>query len=617
MSDLKQKTPQNPIQIARKRGRRRDSVTPHPGENTVGAHSLKVAVWAGLFVTIVDIAYAVFQGLAPLEAFAPLAVGLAFSSTICWLVTLALVGLVQLTPFSVVSKILNKTTLRTRILLLVGLVGSVGLHVFNTHYYARLYLSLHIALSLAQILLVSVTLFFAMAVPKKGTQEERYLAAPLVWAVLAVGSVGVMLVLPALRHASMNRTTLTSHWLLSLEAMTGIFTEDISPERAEAERKADDLTPTRRELGHGSHRGKNLIILTIDSLRHDRTLPVFHEFKKSSVRFTHAYAPACATIQSMTATMTSRLPHQLKFTPTTVVPGYKMVERDARTLIDNPIRNKQITPTPLKENAPTLAGLLTKAGYQTYTTFQYVFYLRAAGITRGFEIVDEEPFRTGSLDGMGLVEFSLTERTLAHLDKRDTSRPFFVWLHFMDLHAPYKAYNGVAPGAPAIERYDSGINRVSDKVQQLFDGLRKRNLLDSTIVVLHADHGEEFREHGGTFHGTTVYEEVIRVPLLLRAPGIVGPTEEHTAVSALNLTPTLLDMLGIETDVPFTGHSMAERLRGGPMKAAPVASECIRFGRHRKARIEWPMKLILDRSTGSIELYNLFKDPAEQNNLAN
>ncbi len=319
----------------------------------------------------------------------------------------------------------------------------------------------------------------------------------------------------------------------------------------------------------------------------------------------------------MASILTGYWPSQLRFTNVSVKPGLHFIRRSADTLLANPVARRQVTPVPIDEPAPTLAKLLKTAGYHSITVAPYVFYLRSAGLTRDFDIVDDKPYRSGKIDGSGVVNVALVDRTIHFLDKNTNDSPFFAWIHFMDPHAPYLARDDVARNGTGEQRYDSELRFVDKEVGRLVTQLKRRGLLQNTILAIHADHGEEFRDHGGQFHATTLYNEVVQVPWLLRLPNAkhAGRVIEP-AVSLTDLTPTMMDLLGIQSDAVFAGRSLWPVIEHGTHTVRPVVSECDRFGRSKRALVTGDNKVIVDSTLGTVEIYSHTKDPSEQNNLA-
>ncbi|HEX4353730.1 MAG TPA: HEAT repeat domain-containing protein, partial [Polyangiales bacterium] len=124
------------------------------------------------------------------------------------------------------------------------------------------------------------------------------------------------------------------------------------------------------------------------------------------------------------------------------------------------------------------------------------------------------------------------------------------------------------------------------------------------------DHGEEFHEHGGVYHGSSLYQEQVHVPLIFVVPG-VAPLRRTLPVESIDIAPTLLALLGIERAPTMRGVDLRPALLGRET-ARPVFSAVI----HKKMAVSWPYKLIADLRFGSFELYNLVNDPGERDNLA-
>jgi arylsulfatase A-like enzyme len=188
--------------------------------------------------------------------------------------------------------------------------------------------------------------------------------------------------------------------------------------------------------------------------------------------------------------------------------------------------------------------------------------------------------------------------------------PAFLFTHFMDAHFPYD--KGRADGSPK-DRFVSELSIVDREIGRLRRVLARLPIASRTTLIVTADHGEAFGEHGRTQHGTTVYEELLRVPLLIRSPG-VAPREVSEPVSLVDLAPTILDLNGIATPGSYMGQSLVPFLRGAsPALTRPILAE----GRLKRALI-FPdgMKAITDERRGTVELYDLVNDPKELRNLA-
>jgi arylsulfatase A-like enzyme len=239
--------------------------------------------------------------------------------------------------------------------------------------------------------------------------------------------------------------------------------------------------------------------------------------------------------------------------------------------------------------------------------------------------------------------------------------PFFLWLHFMDPHAPYyptqkglEAFgdpevDGVTPSRARylngywirsdlgperlrshrdeiIALYDAGIRWVDAQISCLVEALRQSKLWENCIFALTADHGEEFLEHGGRYHAPSLTEELIHVPLLLRVPGAPKRVVPSNPFSLLHLAPTLLAAAGLPVPAEFQGQSHWKQIREGSGWSEPAISECIagcanpfrpeqRRGPRLLAVREARYKLLLNLGTGAELLFDLESDPGEQNPL--
>jgi hypothetical protein len=211
----------------------------------------------------------------------------------------------------------------------------------------------------------------------------------------------------------------------------------------------------------------------------------------------------------------------------------------------------------------------------------------------------------------GPVAEQTTDALLRGLEKVG-SAPFFAWAHYLDPHAPYDA-----EGKNARERYAGELARVDKEVGRLFAKLEATGLLARTLVVLSADHGEEFFEHGGENHGLVLYEESIRVPLMVRAPGGVVRGRVDVPSSGLDLAPTLLELAGAHLDEPFGGfgENLFEASPGRTVFAVSKGLRDVTAPSLSFAAMRGRYKLVYAPFYESAELYDLHSDPHETRNL--
>ena len=281
-----------------------------------------------------------------------------------------------------------------------------------------------------------------------------------------------------------------------------------------------------------------------------------------------------------------------------------------------------VTP-PLAASVPTLAETLRKAGFATGAFVSAVVLSAQSGLGRGFETYDDR-FEMGDDDARFLNSIQrrgdvTTAAAVSWLEgKRDTR--LFAWLHLYDPHDPYE------PPEPYASRYagrpyDGEVAWSDELVGRLDDALGRLGLRDDTLLVVTSDHGEGLGEHGESVHGFFVYQSTLRVPLLVRGPGVAAGARVTTTVGTVDLMPTVLEMLGLPAPAEdrMSGRSLAGALRGGPVPAESAAYaesllpllhygwsdlRMLREGRWKYIQAPRP------------ELYDLSQDPAEERNLA-
>jgi arylsulfatase A-like enzyme len=236
--------------------------------------------------------------------------------------------------------------------------------------------------------------------------------------------------------------------------------------------------------------------------------------------------------------------------------------------------------------------------------------------------------------------------------------PFFLWLHFMDPHSPYyptekaldilganrltasharylnACWNRFEIGSKRLRRYrdeiialyDAGICWADAQITRLVEILRRNKLWENCVFALTADHGEQFLEHDGRFHAPSLAEELIHVPLILRAPGAAKAPVSSNPFSLLHLAPTLLAAAGLPIPAEFQGHSHWKHIQEGTAWNEPAISECIagctnpfNLDQRRGARLlairEARYKLLLNFDDGGGYLFDLEDDRGEQTPL--
>src|SRR5262249_20884537 len=226
------------------------------------------------------------------------------------------------------------------------------------------------------------------------------------------------------------------------------------------------------------------------------------------------------------------------------------------------------------DDRATLATLLSARGYATGAFVGSFVLDHRFGLARGFDVYDDEIDRDPNAPGSWEAERSgsqVADRALAWLEKAagTDGRPFFAWVHFYDAHAPY------APPEPYAGRhrdalYDGEVAFVDAQVARLLEYLDRRGLAGSTVVVAAADHGEALGEHGELTHGLLLYEPTLRVPLLVRAPGLPAGRAIRPPVGLADVAPTLAGLLGASLSSAPAGKP-APALDGRDLSAALAA----------------------------------------------
>jgi arylsulfatase A-like enzyme len=400
-------------------------------------------------------------------------------------------------------------------------------------------------------------------------------------------------------------------------------------------------TVISRRAGAAAQGHPNVILIIADTLRADAAygsddapapMPAVQAFAKDAVRFDRAYAQSTWTRPSIATILTSLYPSQ----------------HGAMHKMD-----------PVPEGVTTLAEALAEHGYWTagfvsninvapifnfqqgfdeYTYLAPDFYFGASdsatrlAIYKGLRVVRERLFSDRIYYYNYYQDAAVVDTAVsAWLEERPPS-PFFLLVHYMDPHDPYFEipYNGrgvarvTNPDPPALrtselhQLYREDTRYLDQFLAQLFARLKRLGLYDSSVIALTADHGEEFQEHGGWWHGTTLYEEEVHVPLLIkRASEPAAGTREAGLVRTLDIAPTLVTAAGFPVPAAFGGNDLfgADRVR-----PALFAEEDLEGNILTSLRVG-PWKIITanpgnPRGLQPVELYNLDEDPAERHNRA-
>lgn len=344
---------------------------------------------------------------------------------------------------------------------------------------------------------------------------------------------------------------------------------------------------------------KPIILVVIDTLRADHlalygydrpTSTELERWAEGAVVFDRAYAHAPWTKPSIATMITSLQPRD-----------HGVLDWDQM----------------LDERHVTLPQHLKEIGFRTEA---YVSHLaldpKHNNFHQGYDVFDTSAYRgRGSPHHIHSAK-QITDRSIEALQRlRYHNEPFFLFIHYFDPHDTYLNHPRFPYGDTELDKYDSEISWTDLQLGRLLDEVERLGFDEHAVVAITADHGEEFQDHGSRLHAFQMYEEVLHVPLLVKAPGL-PPARIDKRVGLIDLGPTLLDLAGQPTPDTFKGTAI-ERLEDGSfaVQARPIFAETDRFLR-RRAIIDGRYKLIQDISKSNWELYDLQEDPKEQQNLA-
>ncbi len=342
----------------------------------------------------------------------------------------------------------------------------------------------------------------------------------------------------------------------------------------------------------------DVLLVTVDTLRPDalgwvagrNPTPAIDALASGGFRFPAAVAAVPLTLPSHASIMTGLYPRRLGL-------------RD----------NGQA----LGPDARTLAEAMKARGYATAAFVSGYPLDSAFGLDRGFDVYDDAlaPGTDGDLERGAGATVEAAVQWLARLPTAGTraSAPAFAWVHFYDPHYPYEPPLGfVREGERGA--YDGEVAYVDDAVGRLSAAFARRG---EGLVVFTADHGESLGEHGEGTHGFFIYDSTVAVPLFFRWPGHVSAGSSGAGARLVDVTPTILDLLGLPAIAGADGVSLRRTISGGPAPAEPAYVETFQpwhsYGWAPLAAIRHRGMKLIDAPRR--ELYDLAADPGEGRNV--
>ncbi|MCP4448083.1 MAG: sulfatase-like hydrolase/transferase [Myxococcales bacterium] len=331
---------------------------------------------------------------------------------------------------------------------------------------------------------------------------------------------------------------------------------------------------------------RGVLMLFVDSLRADRVgrsngdtplTPSLSDFAAESTHFTTAYTTSPST------------------------------RRVARSLVTGRFNGGMGKDLPGKD---TLGYVLQEAGVKTIAVSAHKNLRYSLHMFDTYRQFEQEVSNRSSI-----TSESSTRNAIKELEKIDTSDPFFMLVHYYDPHAHYVPNDMFDFGGSELQRYDAEVAYTDHWIGKLLDELEQNPNYNDVAVILVGDHGDEFWEHRYRRHLLRIYDETMRVPLMIRLPGDTSGKSLDMPVSVADLYPTILGLFALSTPTKTLGRSLVDTLQTGtPPPKRPIYM--ISHFERAVAAVANGKKVIINRLIGASEFYDLEKDPNERNNLA-
>lgn len=371
-------------------------------------------------------------------------------------------------------------------------------------------------------------------------------------------------------------------------------------------------------------RPPNVVVILLDTLRADvlsfygaqeERAPYLAKLAAEGTVFENAFSTSTWTAPSTASMLTGMYPDRHGVTR-----GFLAQFREGEAVEEGALEQMELLA--ISSDVPTLAERFKQAGYGTYALASNVNIGPEMAFDRGFDEFERHDMKPAKL---------LTERLMAMRTRIEASEaPSFLYLHFNDVHKPYQQrprfYRPDEEREETeeyLERYKSELGYLDSFLGRIHQAM---GFDDDTLIVVMADHGEEFREHGQLYHEFTLHVELNHIPFLVRAPGLrVKPGRVWENVSLIDVVPTIFDLIGQVAPIDLDGRSLASFCRSEDKRQGlqsestalvqrPLILHRFEDGDHLWGVILENWKLIQSRL--GVLLYNLETDPGEHDNLA-
>lgn len=480
-------------------------------------------------------------------------------------------------------------------LILSTLLLAVGgaLHYANYHFYLGYYPTLHLAAAQTEMLILLGGIA-GLKISFCHTRFVRLICILLAAVVFATGATGwqaeaTSAVLPDFVDSTvLGQSRVVFNSFSETKSDKTIF-DTAGPERFHRHSGLPDLPEGFMPEDY------NILLIVSEATRFDqtslfddklKTTPNLLSRSKNALVFTRAYAPSSGTLHSLSAILVMSYPSMIAM----------------ETWMK--VWNGELYP-----EEETVAETLSKVGYDTFWVgYNHWFPKNLLGFDQGFAQVELIP---------GNYDPEIAAKAVEFIERRAKSPDrFFGWVFFVSPHGPYEAHGYKdMPDKKKIDRYRQEIRFVDEQLEKLFTALEERRILDKTIVIYTGDHGEEFREHGGTKHKTTVYSESIQVPLTIWIPGVT-PGHFSDPTSTAYVFPWLFS----HTELPLLKKRFETRAKTvfGPMLRetnGAIIVELIGHNKMRSSLIWKDLKVNYDFISNRVEVYRPELDRLEEHNL--
>lgn len=340
----------------------------------------------------------------------------------------------------------------------------------------------------------------------------------------------------------------------------------------------------------------NVVLISIDCLRADMPwtgyprdiAPNLTKLAARAVIYTHAYSISSYTSMSLGGFLGGKLPSEMK-------------------------RDGYFFSAYAKENL-MFPEVLQAAGVHTVAGHAHG-YFKDAGFSQGFDSYEVVP----NLKWNQLTDENVTSQDLEPIAERLLSDPkfdqehFFAWFHFLDPHDMYVTHEGIDWGKTTRDLYDGEVTYTDKWVGKLLDFIAQKSWAARTVIVVTADHGEVFGEHGQFRHGFELWEPLVRVPLMFVVPGL-APHKVEASRSAIDIAPTMLELMGVPAEPTFSGKSLVPEILGAVPEDRDVVVDLPKTSDNdkRRALIHGTNKVIVFGAQEYPQMFDLAADPDEK-----